>query len=348
LVKVLVLFSGSLASRVAASLVLRHADVDSVQLLHFRSPFAAESEEFRDLIREEWPGAVVRTQSLKREYRRFVGAEGESFSLRRACTQCRSLLVSRSARYMERVGASYLVTGERLGRHGLRVEDLEALAMRHGMQGRILRPLCHRPRPRSLAGWGILDGSESLHVTGDVELERLAANLGLRPDNNLGSCERCKLTVPGFGERVTNLFCEKGFTLNSLRLLDFACYYKIEPGAKVVLAVEEEEKKELQNLFLPEDLRVYPATPHGPMALVRTDWDERSEAERRHIVEMAACIVATHTGGGRADTVPVYYRFESDDETLLVHGLALGSVDDLGDLSGVESLVLVPPEPATA
>ena len=139
----------------------------------------------------------------------------------------------------------------------------------------------------------------------------------------MGSCERCKLTVPGFGERVANLFAEDGFTLNGLRLLDFAHYYKVEPGTKVVLAVDEEEKRELQNLFLPEDLRVYPSTPHGPMALVRTEWEERTEAERRRIVEVAACIVATHASGGRAGSVPIYYRFESDDETLLVHGTAL-------------------------
>lgn len=342
------LFSGSLASRVAGALAQRHPDVESVQLLHFRSPFAAEADGFRDLVRDEWPGTVLRTQSLKREYRRFIEPNAARFSLRNACLQCRSLLFSRSARYMERTGAEFLVTGERVGRNGLDPEDLEEVVARQGLSGRVLRPLCHRPRPRSLKAWSTFAGAESLRELGDAELERLAADVGLRVDNALGSCVRCKLTVPGFGERVAHLFAEEGFTLNSLRLLDFAHYYRVEPGTKIVLAVDEVEKRELQNLFLPEDLRVYPATPHGPMALVRTAWEERTDEERRRIVETAACIVATHASGGRVASVPVYYRSESDDETLLVHGAALRSADELCRLLGVDSMAPAAPEPAAA
>jgi hypothetical protein len=350
LAKILVLFSGSLASRVAGVLALHHPDVDSIQLLHFRSPFAAENEELRDVVRDEWSGTTLRTQSLKREYRRFVEPEEEPFSLRRACIQCRALLVARSIRYMERTKADYLLTGERLGRHGLGCEEMNWLAERYGVQGRILRPLCHRPG-RSLAAlpaWGRLDATETPRAMEDSELAELAAALGLQAGNRMGSCGRCKLTVPGFGERVVNLFAEEGFTLNGLRLLDFAFYYKVEPWAKVVLAVEEEEKRELQNLFLPQDLRVYPSTPHGPMALVRADWEERTEAEQRRILEVAACIVATHASGGRGVSVPIYYRLESDDETLLVNSRALGSIEELLDMPGVQGLALLSPEPTAA
>jgi hypothetical protein len=182
----------------------------------------------------------------------------------------------------------------------------------------------------------------------DEELAGLAADLHLRTGNLMGSCERCKLTVPGFGERVANLFAEEGFTLNGLRLLDFPLYYKIEPGAKVVLAVLEEEKRELQNLFLPGDLRVYPSTPHGPMALVRTNWEERTDAERARIVELAACITATHASGGRCASVPIYYRLESDDETLLVNAKALGSTDELLEIPDVQGMALLAEEPTPA
>lgn len=346
--KVLVLFSGSLASRVAGALAQRHPDVDSLQLLHFRSPFAVENEEFRDVVRLEWPGTPLRTQSLKREYRRFVEPGAEPFSVRRACIHCRSLLVSKAVRYMERVGAEYLVTGERLGRHGLGAEDMDRLAARHGAQGKILRPLCHGPELRSLDAWSDVVGGKIARGIGDGELAELASDLGLEGGDRMGSDCRCKLTVPGFGERVANLFAEEGFTLNGLRLLDFAFYYKVEPGAKVVLAVEEEEKRELQNLFLPEDLRVYPSTPHGPMALVRTNWGERTEAERLRILEVAACIVATHASAGRGVSVPVYYRLESDEETLLVNGRALGAADELLEIPGVRGMAMLSPEPAAA
>ncbi len=348
--KVLVLFSGSLASRVAAALALRHPDVDSLQLLHFRSPFVSESEDLRDLVRGEWSGTVLRTQSLKREYRRFIDPAGEEFSLQEACMQCRSLLLSRTARYMDRTGADYVVTGERLGRHGLGWEEMDWLAQRHGLVGRILRPLCRRT-PSSdvpLAAWAGVRAPRSVHAVKDGELAQWAAELGIDPDNRLGSCVRCKLTLPGFGERVLKLFAEEGFTLNGLRLLDFAHYYRIEPGAKVVLAADEEEKRELQNLFLPQDLRFYPSTPHGPMALVRIDPGIRSDAERGRILEVAACIVATHACRGRSTSVPVYYRLESEDETLLVNAPALGSTEELLEIPGVRGMALLAEEPAPA
>jgi len=350
LAKVVVLFSGSLASRVVAALLQRHPEVEQMQLLHFRSPFAAEDEALRDLVREEWAGTVLRTQSLKREYRRFVEPRADAFSLRRTCLQCRSLLLGRSARYMERVGADYLATGERLEQNGLDCDDMNWLAERHGIAGRVLRPLCHRRRlgQTNLATWALLPASHPGTPPNDGDLATLAAQLGLGAANPLGSCARCKLTKPGFGERVANLFGEEGFTLNALRLLDFTYYYKIERGAKVVLAVDEDEKRELQNLFLPQDVRVYPATPHGPMALARADWETKSSAERAQTLELIATIVATHTSAGRCASVPVYYRLESDDETSLLNARALGSVEELGEMPGVLGMRLPTPEPAAA
>ncbi len=251
---------------------------------------------------------------------------------------------------MARVGADFLVTGERLGRHGLGSDEMNWLANRYGIQGRILRPLCFRfgQQTVDLETWARLGDARAVRAMDDENLAALAATLRLRAANGMGSCGRCKLTLPGFGERVANLFAEEGFTLNGLRLLDFSYYYKIEPWAKVVLAVEEEEKRELQNLFLPEDLRVYPATPHGPMALVRTNWEERTGAEKERIIELAACITATHASGGRCASVPIYYRLESDDETLLVNAKALESVDELLETPGVQGMTLLAREPAAA
>ena len=85
-------------------------------------------------------------------------------------------------------------------------------------------------------------------------------------------------------DRIINLFDEQGFTLNALRLLDFMLYYKLPPDTKVVLASTEEEKRELQNLYLPQDLRVYPSTPYGPMTLVRADWAAKSPVEQQEII----------------------------------------------------------------
>ncbi len=342
--KVLSLFSGSLASRVATRIVEQHPDVDCVYLLYFRSPFSREFEDLRQLVRTEWSHAIFRTQSIKKEYRRLVEVtdEGE-FSLSLSCYNCRTLLFAKAARYMERIGAEYIVSGEIHGANQLTARQLRGIAEDVGVADRILRPLCvgtPRGRVRGLERWLDRDRNGKRPRSGRAFLTKLAGDVGLEAADPLASCHRCKLMTPGFGERVASLFGEAGFTLNALRLLDFPLYYKVHPDVKIAIACDEQEKKELQNLFLPQDLRVYPATPHGPMTLVRTDWDEKRKAERQEIVGLAARITATFAGSQRADTVPVYYRLESEDETLLLNAVPFDSPKEIEQLESVEMIPL--------
>jgi hypothetical protein len=46
--------------------------------------------------------------------------------------------------------------------------------------------------------------------------------------------------------------------------------------------------------------------------------------------------------------VPIYYRLESDDETLLVNAKALRSSDELLEIPGVQAMTLLAAEPAAA
>jgi len=342
--KVLSLFSGSLASRLATQLAVRHPQVTCVQLLHFRSPFSRESDELRQLVRSEWSRTVFRTQSIKKEYRNLVGRSSDGgFSLEESCLNCRSLLLGKAARYMERIGADYLVTGELPGSQGMDAADLIRIAESRGVARRVLRPLCH---PQSLDGtpklerWASLRARASRRLRDPGALADLANSLGMSPGDPLAACTRCKLMTPGFGERVASLFGEVGFTLNALRLLDFELFYKIRSDTKIVLARNEIEKKDLQNLFLPQDLRVYPATPHGPMTLVRTNWKQKTPGERAAVVELAARITATHAEAARMATIPIYYRLEREDETHLLNAIPYASADEIRRLEDVEVIPL--------
>lgn len=292
------------------------------------------------MVKEEWPGVGFRTQSLKREYRRLVNiAPGRGFTLGRSCINCRLLLYSRALRYMERIEADYIVTGDVLGHHGLQADDLAWVTDHLGLASRILRPLCGDGSfvvPENLAEWAHPRRNWSTPCTAVDRLAEIAIELGLDPRDPMGSCFRCKLTMAGFGDRVANLFGETGFTLNALRLLDFPMYYKVAPDIKIIVAQDGQEKRDLQNYFLPQDLRVYPATPHGPMTLVRTDWDSKSTEEKRDIIVIAARITATHANANRSLAVPIYHRFESDDDTLLVNALPFESLEEIALVDRVE------------
>lgn len=344
MVKVLSLFSGSLASRVATRLVETHPDVESVCLLHFRSPFAREPEGLRQLVRQEWPGVPLRTQSLKREYRRLIVSDGfEGFDLRRSCLNCRSLLLSRASRYMERVGAEYLVTGDVLGENGVERKDLCAISDACGLTGKILRPLCSEEpeRPKGgISAWAGKGAWRRRRADMSGLLVTLAEHLDLEMVDPLTCRNRCKLTLPGFGDRVAHLFNDVSFTLNELRLLDFPWYYEVHPDTKIVVAIEDEEKRELQNLFLPQDLRVYPAAPHGPMTLVRTPSRTAAPHEGDRIIELAARITSTHLDVDTTCAIPVYYRFEDENERHLVNVMPFESHDEIAQLKMVDVVPL--------
>ncbi|MBN1858029.1 hypothetical protein JW848_02350 [Candidatus Bipolaricaulota bacterium] len=318
-VRVLSLFSGSLASQVATELVARLPQVEEVCLLHFRGPLFEELDHFRETLKLDWANMKYRTQSLKREVRQLVSTPtGEPFSIARTCFSCRSLLLTRGVRYMERIGAQFLVTGEVAGEHGLSVDDLALIAARLGASGRIFRPLSAKLLPPLDPDvQGVIGSETSFAWTAEDAdaLESLANEMGIYTASGAPCRTRCKLMRPGFGERLTNLFREEGFTLNGLKLLDFDLYYKLPPDVKIVLAISEEEKRALQNLFFPNDLRVYLASCQGPMALVRTAWEEKSGNEVARIIEVAARIAATHGDVGQRASIVAKYRFENEDET---------------------------------
>jgi len=319
-VRALALFSGSLASRVAARVVERSPQVDELFLLHFRSPLFGESALLRELVKEEWPGVNLRTQSLKKDYRRMVNIPPQGhFSLKRSCLSCRTLILMRAVRYMERIHADFIVTGEVVGRNGLSAQDLMMIEQTLGITGLVLRPLSARLLPLTRAeqaGWVKRDDLFGFREGDPIPWARLADQFGLISTiDQLGAENRCKLTFPGFGKRLETLFKEGEFTMNSLKLLDFRLYYIRPPDIKIVLATSEEEKRTLQNFFLPPDLRVYLPVYQGAMTLVRTDWEGKTNAQVREIIELAGRITATYSNAPAGSVVQVNFRFERDDET---------------------------------
>ncbi len=335
MVRALSLFSGSLASRVASRLVARSPGVDEVFLLHFRSPFFEEHDEIREIAKAEWAGASFRTQSLKKDYRRLANIlPGGCFSLERSCGACRRLILARALRYMKRIEADFIVTGELVGQRGLSAEEMERIAESLEIGDLILRPLSARllaPTRPEKEGWVDRDYLGDLAVEDADRLPGVARRLGLSAADPMCGDLRCKLTFPGFGRRLEILFEEEGFTMNALKLLDFRFYYKRLPDVNIVLAVDEEEKRALQNFFLPEDLRVYLPIHRGPMTLVRTDWERKSSHEVREIIELAGRITVTHSEAARLASVPISYRFEYDDETLQSNALPFASVEEIAE-----------------
>lgn len=336
--KAVSLFSGSLASIVATKLILQQPHVTQVLLLHLRSPLFREYEAIpspnsetgfshrtvKDIARE-FCDAPFRSQNVKKDFRELAkivhqpsGANGAL--LKRTCSNCRQLLLKKALRAMKRTGADFIVTGEVVGERGLGVAEIEKLTELAGAQGLVLRPLSAKLLPETLAeqkGWVDRATLKGFRAADKEKIRALARELGVEV-SDFPAQRRCKLTVPYFGPRLGDLLKEEKLTINALELLEFPLYYKRPPDVTIVLGRNDEEKRRLQNFFLPEDLRLYLPGPRGPMALVRANWKEKSPSEIAQIIQMAARVAASHLSEKPFGSVQAHWRFESSPETFRI------------------------------
>jgi hypothetical protein len=324
--KAVALVSGSLASLVAVRLVIQEPAISEVRLLHLRSPFFRDYEQSKDLTQRFFSNCF-RSQSIKRDFKELTNiADQGRYSLKSCCTGCRQVMLTKAWRYMKKIGADFIVSGEIVGTRGLDAPDVQQLTAEIGLEDLVLRPLSAHHLPETLperAGWvarsrlkGFTEKDRWTH------LPELARRLGIDCEG-FSAETRCKLTHPHFGQRLEDLLREECLTMNTLELLEFPYYYKSPPDVKIVLGTSDEEKRRLQDFFLPDDLRLYVPSPAGPMALVRANWKAKSPPEIYGIIELAARITATYSKNcaknGHLRRIQANYRFENSQETYRIN-----------------------------
>jgi len=329
--KAVSLFSGSLASIVATKLILNESGVEEVKLLHFRSPFFRDYDRTKELGKGHFNGSF-RSQSVKKDFAELTNIPYTGgYERKSCCIGCRKLMIRKALRYMRKVGADFLITGEILGVRGLEADDVLELTREAGAEDRVLRPLSARLLPSTLPErerWVDRRHLKGLRGKDHAKLVELARQLGIEAEG-FPAERRCKLMLPYFGQRLEDLLREDHLTLNGLELLEFPLYYKKPPDVKIVLGRNDEEKRKLQNFFLPDDLRLYVPVNDGPIALVRANWREKSEKEILQIIELAARITAMHANLGSRHRVQANYRFENSQETYRINISPFSSEQEL-------------------
>ncbi|MFN3346597.1 MAG: hypothetical protein ACK42E_02135 [Candidatus Bipolaricaulaceae bacterium] len=308
----LVLFSGSLASVLAVQLAQR-AGLRELYLLFLRSPFFRNEEGVARTARAlKLP---LRSVTMKREFLRLPTMDGKAFP----CGPCRRVLLERAARILRRHKFDLVVTGEVVGNGGLSAEELALLDEEVGLAGRVFRPLSARLLPPTLAEReGLVDRGGTLDLRAEdsllTRLPGLAQELGI----SLRVSERhCLLADPVFAQRCQELGRDRNlrFTANLLQLLEFPHLFRLPYGTVLVVATTPAEQVRLQDLFLPEDVRLYLALPGSPLGLVRGPWTKLPPEAREHVVRVAAQKLLMLGGFNTSLAFTVCFRTEEAEET---------------------------------
>lgn len=255
--RAVVLLSGGLDSTLAARMMLEQG----VELfaIHFTSPFCTCSKgpnggcHSQAQIVADRMGIPIRTVSKGREYLEIIRnpRHGRGAGMN-PCLDCRIFTLAKAREYMERIGASFLVTGEVVGQRPMsqRSDAFRIIEKRSGCNGLVLRPLCAKhfePTLPEREGW--VDRERLLAIAGRSRKEqiRLAEswNVGDYPCPAGG----CLLTDRNFSVKVRDLFEHRADPDPSdIHLLKVGRHFRLPDGRKAIVARNEGENRKLEAL----------------------------------------------------------------------------------------------------
>lgn len=189
------------------------------------------------------------------------------------CIDCRILMLKKAKAYMEKVGASFIVTGEVLGERPMsqRLDAMMLIEKEAGLEGLVLRPLsARRLTPTIPEKMGLIDRDKLLDISGRSRRPqiRLAENLGVNdyPCPSGG----CLLTDKGFAKRIKDLFkYNPNFSLNDVHLLKVGRHFRLSNNLRLIVGRDESENKRLMNLAREGDILFQASDELGALALAR-------------------------------------------------------------------------------
>lgn len=248
--KAVVLFSGGLDSMLAIR-IMQEQEIE-LEAFNVRTQFECCKMEASRMAHEfNVPITVVDTGP---EYLRLIenpkNGWGKGIN---PCVDCRAHMFRLGVKFMEKVGASFLVTGEVMGqrpnsqlKHQLRKVELEA-----GLPGRILRPLSAKFLPPTEPEIeGIVDREKLYGIAGRSrrELMELAEKYKIKdvPQPSTG----CRLTEPEYARRAKEAWEHEEASGDRwhYELLKLGRQLRLPGGQKIVIGRNEKENTELAYL----------------------------------------------------------------------------------------------------
>ncbi|PIQ84709.1 MAG: hypothetical protein COV75_00795 [Candidatus Omnitrophica bacterium CG11_big_fil_rev_8_21_14_0_20_63_9] len=207
------------------------------------------------------------------------------------CVDCRIYMFRIAKRYMEEIGAGFIVTGEVLGQRPMsqRRQPLETIEADSGLEGLLLRPLSAQLLEPTLPELlGVVDRERLLQISGRSRQEQmaLAAEGGITEHSTPAG--GCLLTEEQFAKKTRDLFDhDTRPTTKDMELLTIGRHFRIGPHTKIIIG-----RNELENLMLEGHSQegyvcVRPKFA-GPAAMVAGTWSTEGR-------DMAVSLILQHT-----------------------------------------------------
>jgi tRNA-specific 2-thiouridylase len=325
-IKAVGLLSGGLDSALALRIV-RDQGVD-VTAVNFTGPFGG-CIEARDSAAKKVAAALavpLVVVELGDDYLEIIKSPSHGYGSNvNPCIDCHIYMLLGAKAVMDRIGASFLVTGEVLGQRPMsqRLDTLKRIEKVSGLRGLILRPLSARLLDETLPeakGW--VKREDLLAISGRSRREqmRLAEEMGVGGYSSPAG--GCLLTDPKFALRVRDLLAHGSLTLPEVKLLRLGRQFRLPGGSKLVVGRNQAENQGLAGLATPERVLLVTEDCPGPTALMTG----RAGCED---VNLAAGVVARYSDGRGSGRVTVRIVAGTEQRTSVVVPAEPGEVERL-------------------
>jgi tRNA U34 2-thiouridine synthase MnmA/TrmU len=188
------------------------------------------------------------------------------------CIDCRIYMLKKARKFMEEIGASFIVTGELLDQRPMSQhrKALDVVEEESGLKGKLLRPLCAKNLPPTEAEKeGLVDREKLLGLKGRRRLKQMEFVKESGVKEFLAPAGGCLLTEKEFAAKVYDLLeHEKKVFMRDLRLLKFGRHFR-KGKNKFIVGRNKEENERLKELKREEDV-MFEAEGYGsPITLLQ-------------------------------------------------------------------------------
>ncbi|MDR1160513.1 MAG: tRNA 4-thiouridine(8) synthase ThiI [Syntrophomonadaceae bacterium] len=297
--KAITLYSGGLDSLLAANLLNRQG-IDVIAV-NFKTPFFGVDENAQEKFAQV--GIPLHIIDIGEEYYTEILKKpqyGYGKNLN-PCIDCHGFMLKKAGDYMEKVGASFLSTGEVLGERPMsqNKNSLKIVENLSGYAGYIVRPLSAlllEPTIPEINGW--VDRGQLLDFSGRSRVRQfeLAKEWGITdyPTPAGG----CRLTDANFSRRLRRVLdLNDSLDRTAVEILKVGRHFALDHDTLLIVGRNHEENLAIENLVRSDDLLIKVADHPGPSAILRAQ-NSRSDFLgdfNGQIIDFSAAIVARYS-----------------------------------------------------
>lgn len=277
--KAIALLSGGLDSILSAKLIKEQSI--EVVALHFDNHFSVcpENQKQRLLYKiSKQLDIKLENKILDKNYLSIIKNPKYGFGKNlNPCIDCRIYILKKAKEYMEKIGASFVITGEVLGQRPMSQhrKALFNVEKESGLEGLILRPLSAKLFPETIPekkGW--VKRNDLLSISGRSRKIQLELANEHKIKNYLWAGGGCLLTDAGFSRRLQDIIKKGQFNLDNIELLKVGRHFRFNPSFKFIVGRNEKENQKLEYLKKENDYLFKPIDQSGPTGLGRGKIDQ--------------------------------------------------------------------------